>query len=226
MGAKQNSGMTHSIQKLIREHAYFPQSFKQLYDPPNQLFVLGHIATLERKLIAVVGNQTPSRLGIENANTYSTQLVESGFCVISGMACGINASAHQAAVKTGLLYSTISVCASGLLHAYPPQFQSLFEHISRVGLLISEYEPNQEAQALFVYQRHRLIASLASAVLVIEASLSSSSLLIAKCAVDLGKDVYAIPGPSNDARYKGCHYLIKHGAKLVESLEDILEELT
>ena len=216
--------MTNSTQKLSRENKLFPQALEQLYDPPQSIFIQGQAKTLERKLIAIVGNRNPSRQGIENAITHSTQLVENGYCIISGMACGINASAHQAAIKTGLLYSTITVCASGFLHAYPSQYSNLFESIQKVGLLISEYEPNQEAQALFVYQRNRLIASLASAVLVVEASLSSCSLAVAKCDADLGKDIYAIPGPSTDVRYKGCHYLIKHGAKLVESYEDISEE--
>lgn len=216
---------TPQISILTPENPLFPQQFRDLHWPPKQVYVSGAIETLQQPMFAIIGSRQPSRLGSFNAAHFSRLLVERGFCVVSGISDGVSAIAHQSAIKTGLPFATLGICPAGLNHIYPKKNAGLAHQIKQNGLLISEYPEDQLATVSQFLYRDRLIAAICVGVLVVEASMHSSSLQIAQAVVDLGKEVFAIPGSIHEPLSKGCHYLIKNGAQMTEDLDDILRAL-
>jgi len=220
----------------------YPSRLLQAADPPLLLFVHGQLELLARPSIAVVGSRKPSQQGQENAYAFSRALTQAGWTIVSGLAQGIDARAHQAALDetkakaaeakganmagAPARASTIAVIGTGIDVIYPWQHRSLSDAISGAGAIVSEWPLGTPARAAHFPQRNRLIAALSHGVLVVEATLRSGSLITARIANDIGRDVFAIPGSIHAPQSRGCHALIKEGAKLVDSVDDILSELT
>jgi DNA processing protein len=204
----------------------YPQGFLHLADPPLLLFVRGRLDVLNAPTLAVVGSRSASAQGIENARGFSKAMAQAGYVIVSGLALGIDAAAHEGALAgRGPTAATIAVVGTGLDRVYPSTHRDLDARIMDQGAVISELELGAAPLPNHFPKRNRLISALAHGVLVVEAAKQSGSLITARLANDLGRDVFAIPGSIHSAVSKGCHLLIKQGAKLVESAEDILNEL-
>jgi DNA processing protein len=210
--------------------ALYPSALLTLPDPPLVLWLLGRIDLLEARgwpaAISMVGSRNPTQQGDKNAFAFANSFVDAGLCVVSGMALGIDAAAHSGALHgspDSLL--TIAIVGTGLDRVYPKQNLELAHRIADHGLVVSEFPLGSPPTAANFPKRNRLIAALGLGTLVVEAALQSGSLITARECLEVGKDVFAIPGSIHVAQSKGCHALIKQGAKLVESAADVLEEL-
>jgi DNA processing protein len=201
----------------------FPRRLGELSDGPSGLFVQGCRDVLNDPMIAVVGSRNPSPSGLENAFEFSAYLSRCGLAVVSGLALGVDGRAHQGALEGGS--PTIAVCGNGLDRVYPPQHRDLAAAIVEQGALVSEFPPGMPPRRENFPRRNRIISGLSLGVLVVEAGLRSGSLISARLAGEQGREVFAIPGSIHNPMAKGCHLLIKQGAKLVESAADILSEL-
>lgn len=214
---------------LTLADAEYPKALLDITDPPIMLYVKGRLELLSRPSLAVVGSRNATAQGISNAEKFSAALSQGGLTIVSGMALGIDTAAHQGglqAVKRGRdAGSTIAVIGTGADIVYPARNRSLAHQIAEAGCIVSEYPLGMPAIASNFPRRNRLISGLARGVLVVEAALQSGSLITARMAAEQGRDVFAIPGSIHSPLSKGCHLLIKQGAKLVESAQDILEEL-
>jgi DNA processing protein len=201
----------------------YPELLKKIYDPPLILFCLGNIDLLSLPKIAIVGSRNASVSGREIAHNLAGQLAQH-FAVTSGLALGIDAYAHQGALQVGGF--TVAVVATGLDITYPARHKTLQKDIlQKHGLIISEFLPGVTPNSGHFPKRNRLISGLSLGVLVVEASLKSGSLITARCALEQDREVFAVPSSIYNQQAKGCHWLIKQGAKLVEELADIVEEL-
>ena len=201
----------------------YPQALLEIPDPPPLLYVKGSTAYLNRPTIAIVGSRNASPQGTKNAEAFAQALSESGWCIASGMALGVDGAAHRGALRGP--GSTIAVVGTGLDIVYPARHRELAHEISEKGVIISEFPLGEPSKAANFPRRNRIISGLAQGVLVVEANLESGSLITARLAGDQGREVFAIPGSIHSPLSKGCHRLIKQGAKLVDSIHDILEEL-
>jgi len=201
----------------------YPQALLQTADPPLLLYLNGRRELLGKTALAVVGSRNPSPQGRENALAFSRHLSQSGFCVVSGLALGIDGAAHLGALDG--VGATIAVVGTGLDIAYPKSHTALAQRIARDGLLVSEYALGAPPLAQHFPQRNRLIAGLTAGTLVVEATLQSGSLITARLAAECGREVFAIPGSIHAPQSRGCHLLIQQGAKLVTTAQDILDEL-
>jgi len=201
----------------------YPERLRQLPDPPAGLFVRGDADVLPDPMVAIVGSRNPSPTGRENAFEFSAFLSGCGLVIVSGLALGIDGKAHEGAL-TGSS-PTVAVCGTGLDQVYPPQHRRLSESIVERGALVSEFPPGTPPRRENFPRRNRLISGLSLGVLVVEAGLRSGSLITARFAAEQGREVFAIPGSIHNPLARGCHLLIKQGAKLVESGEDLLSEL-
>ncbi len=201
----------------------YPQALLDIPDPPIVLYVKGHLARLHAPAIAIVGSRNASAQGLLNAGQFAASLSQTGFVVVSGLAMGIDAAAHAGALHHA--GSTVAVIGTGIDIVYPARNRALAMRIADEGCVVSEYALGTGALAANFPRRNRLISGLSRAVLVIEAAARSGSLITARVAVEQGRDVYAIPGSIHAPLSKGCHWLIKQGAKLVESAQDVLEEI-
>jgi DNA processing protein len=222
---------------LTLADADYPSSLLLTPDPPLLLYVLGQTQYLHLlspppdkapRALAVVGSRNPTPQGRLNAHDFAVHLAQAGLTVVSGLALGIDTAAHQGALKGGNARQplhTVAVVGTGLDRVYPHQNHALAIDIAANGLLISEYPLNTPPITSKFPKRNRLIAGLSQGCLVVEAASRSGSLITAKQALDLGKEVFAIPGSIHTTVSKGCHDLIKQGAKLVDCAQDILEEL-
>lgn len=207
----------------------YPPALLEISDPPILLYAKGRLALLSRPSLAVVGSRNATAQGISNAEKFSETLSLAGLSIISGMALGIDTAAHRG----GLLAvkqmpdagSTIAVIGTGADLVYPARNRALAHQIAEAGCILSEYALGMPAIAANFPRRNRIISGLARGVLVVEAALQSGSLITARMAAEQGRDMFAIPGSIHAPLSKGCHLLIKQGAKLVESAQDILEEL-
>lgn len=201
----------------------YPPSLLEIPDPPVLLYAKGDASLLARPSIAVVGARSATAQGEANAEAFSTTLSEGGLTIVSGLALGIDAAAHRG----GLAGSgrTVAVIGTGADRIYPARNATLARQIAAEGVIVSELPLGAGPLAHHFPRRNRLIAGLARGVLVVEAALKSGSLITARLAADCGREVFAIPGSIHSPVAKGCHRLIRDGAKLVESAEDILEEL-
>lgn len=202
----------------------YPALLAELHDAPPLLFVAGNAAILERPQLALVGSRRASRAGVGEASSFARHLAAGGFVITSGLALGIDAAAHQGALDAGGL--TIAVLGTGLKEIYPPRHRDLAQRIrDNGGALLSELPLDTAAQACNFPRRNRLISGLSLGVLVVEAGLSSGSLITARLAAEQGREVFAIPGPIHHPGSRGCHQLIREGAQLVESVADIFDNL-
>jgi DNA processing protein len=214
---------------LTLADAEYPRALLDIPDPPLILYVKGRIELLSRTAIAVVGSRNATVQGMTNAERFSDALSTAGLTVISGMALGADTAAHlgglHAAEANAAAGSTVAVIGTGADIVYPARNRSLAHRIAEHGCIISEYALGTPAIAANFPRRNRLISGLARGVLVVEAALQSGSLITARMAAEQGRDVFAIPGSIHSPLSKGCHQLIKQGAKLVEAAQDILEEI-
>lgn len=220
----------------------YPQALLDLDDPPLMLYLLGVASFNQNKAtaapwpissqrcLAIVGSRNPTPQGAANARQFAKTMVQAGLTVVSGLALGVDGAAHTGALE-GLtegatdLPATIAVIGTGLDRVYPKAHHGLAHRIAQHGLLMSEYPLGTPPLNANFPKRNRLIAGLARGTLVVEAALQSGSLITARLTAEQGKDVFAIPGSIHAAQSRGCHALIKQGAKLVETAQDVLEEL-
>jgi DNA processing protein len=204
----------------------YPKSLLSIADPPPLLYAKGRIELLSRPAVAIVGSRNATVQGMQNAERFAQTLSNAGLTVISGLALGIDAAAHIGACSSDAASgSTVAVTGTGLDLVYPAKHRSLAHRIAEQGCLISEYPLGTPAIASNFPRRNRLISGMSLGVLVVEAALQSGSLITARSALEQGRDVFAIPGSIHSPLAKGCHQLIRQGAKLVESAQDVLEEL-
>ncbi|PRC94481.1 DNA-processing protein DprA [Solimicrobium silvestre] len=205
----------------------YPTLLLEIPDPPTLLYVKGRIELLSNTSIAVVGSRNASTQGSINAKQFSSNLSQSGLTIVSGMALGIDTAAHEGGLESLDLTSgsTIAVIGTGADIVYPARNRGLAHKIAEHGCIVSEYALGTPAIASNFPRRNRLISGLSQGVLVIEAAAQSGSLITARMALEQGRDVFAIPGSIHSPLAKGCHLLIKQGAKLVETAQDILQEL-
>lgn len=206
----------------LGETAY-PAALLQTADPPFLLFCRGDITLLHRPAISVVGSRHATAQGIDNARAFARHLSDSGLCIVSGLAAGIDGAAHEGGLSGR--GSTIAVMGTGPEQLYPRRHQALGERIAAAGLLLTEFAPGTPPLRNNFPQRNRIIAGLSLGTLVVEAAIQSGSLITARLASECGREVFAIPGSIHSPVAKGCHRLIQQGAKLVETGEDILQEL-
>jgi DNA processing protein len=212
--------------------AHYPSSLLETADPPLLLYAQGDISLLQRlpTTLAVVGSRNPTPQGLETARLFSEQASRAGLTIVSGLALGIDAAAHEGALSGALgnttagQAATIAVVGTGLDRVYPSRHLKLAHRIAAQGLMLSEYPLGTSPLPPNFPQRNRIIAGLARATLVVEAALPSGSLITAKQAMEAGRDVLAVPGSIHSPLSRGCHMLIKQGAKLVDSAQDVLEE--
>lgn len=207
---------------LRQEDEAYPELLKQIHDAPKILFVKGDLAVLSDPQIAVVGSRNMSPYGRDNAKAYASYLAGCGLTITSGMALGIDGVAHQAALEAGA--NTIAVLGTGIDVVYPKRHEDLYEKIAEQGAIVSEYPLGTPAIPNFFPRRNRIISGLSIGVLVVEAAIRSGSLSTARHAMEQNREVFAIPGSIHHPLSRGCHYLLKNGAKCVESGQDILEE--
>jgi len=205
------------------EDARYPTVLKQIYDPPPVLYVKGTLSREDNLGIAIVGSRRCSLYGQEQAARLAHLLAAAGFTIVSGLARGIDSAAHQGALAAE--GRTLAVQGCGLAQAYPPENKKLFELISRSGACLSELPLQYEPLAENFPTRNRIIGGLSLGTIVIEAGLRSGALITAKTALDSNREVMAVPGKVDSPLSKGPHRLIKDGAKLIESVEDVMEAL-
>lgn len=212
------------IQLIYPSSSSYPKRLLDLRDPPSPLYICGDATLLQRPAIAIVGSRNASLQGLYIASELSVGLTEAGFLIVSGLARGIDGAAHRAALKAPL-GKTAAICGTGLDRTYPYEHLALAEAVAHSGLLLSEFAPGVGPKPSHFPKRNRLIAALALGVVVVEASKRSGSLITARLAAELGREVYAVPGSILGGHSEGCHSLIQNGAKLVHTLGDILTEL-
>ncbi len=204
--------------------AVYPRLLLEIADPPPLLYAVGRLELLARPALAIVGSRNATAQGTRNAEQFARAFSATGVTIVSGLALGIDAAAHAGGLAGE--GSTIAVLGTGVDVVYPRANAALAARIAESGLLLSEFALGTAAAAHHFPRRNRLISALAQGCLVVEAALASGSLITARAAAEQGREVFAIPGSIHSPLSKGCHALIKQGAKLVESAEDVLAELT
>jgi DNA processing protein len=200
----------------------YPPSLREIYDPPIVLYVKGDLSAKDKNGIAMVGSRQTTHYGIETARKLSYQLAYAGVTVVSGGARGIDTAAHQGALSAK--GRTIAVLGTGINIVFPTENRNLFERISENGAVITQFPFNRSADKQSFPIRNRIVAGMTLGTVVVEANLTSGSLITTRFATDYGRQVFAVPGRIDSPRSKGCHDLIKKGAKLCEDVEDILDE--
>jgi DNA processing protein len=203
----------------------YPQALLTTADPPAVLFAVGRLELMNRPAVAIVGSRNATQQGIANAEGFAAAIARAGVTVVSGLALGIDAAAHRGALAAEGDASTIAVVGTGVDVVYPSSHRALTHEIRDHGVVISELPLRTPAIAHNFPRRNRLIAGLAVGVLVVEAAPRSGSLITARLAAEAGREVFAIPGSIHSPLARGCHRLIRDGAKLVESAQDVLEDL-
>jgi DNA processing protein len=201
----------------------YPRSLLNIPDPPLLLFVKGRLDLLNAPALAIVGSRNASAQGIRNAEAFARAASESGLCIVSGLAQGIDTAAHIGGLQGR--GSSVAVVGTGLDKVYPASNRDLAHSLAQSGTIVSEFPLGTPPLAANFPRRNRIISGLGAGCLVVEASIQSGSLITARLAAEQGKDVFAIPGSIHAPQAKGCHALIKQGAKLVENVNDIFEEL-
>lgn len=226
-GARADAWRQHPRHHIVSlaDPAY-PSRLLTTADPPLLLYVAGRLELLQAPMIAVVGSRNPSQQGRENAGLFAGAIAQAGWSVVSGLALGVDAQAHRAALAHGRADAgTVAVIGTGIDVCYPDAHRDLSAQIAENGALLSEWPIGTPARRSHFPQRNRLIAGLSHGVLVVEATMRSGSLITARIANEIGREVFAIPGSIHSPLARGCHALIKDGAKLVESANDIFDEL-
>lgn len=200
----------------------YPESLREIYDPPVVLYVKGRMEPRDRQAVAMVGSRQTTHYGIETARKLAWQLAASGVTVVSGGARGIDTATHQGALAAK--GRTIAVLGTGINIVFPPENSELFERIAATGAVITQFPFNRPADKQSFPIRNRIVAGMTLGTVVVEANLTSGALITAGLATEYGRQVFAVPGRVDSPRSKGCHDLIKTGAKLCENVEDILSE--
>jgi DNA processing protein len=211
------------IDIITESHAAYPRALQEIYDPPGVLFVRGELKPCDALAIGIVGTRHGTQYGLRQAERLAGGLARAGLTVVSGLARGIDAAAHRAALAAG--GRTIGVLASGVMNIYPPEHHELAEKVAAHGALVSESPPHAEPLAGTFPQRNRIISGMSLGVIVVEAAERSGALITARHAMEQGREVFAVPGNADSRMSRGCHRLIRDGAKLVETADDVLEEL-
>lgn len=205
----------------------YPAALLSIEDPPLMLYRMGMTAAAPERALAVVGSRNPTPQGLQNARRFARAFAEAGVTVVSGMALGVDGAAHEGALEGAPdgAVATIAVVGTGLDRVYPKRHLELAHRIAERGLLVSEYPIGTPPLKENFPRRNRLISGLTQGTLVVEAALQSGSLITARLASEQGKEVFAIPGSIHSPHARGCHALLRQGAKLVESAQDVLEDL-
>ncbi len=213
----------NGVEIVARGAANYPRPLEDIPDPPALLFMHGTIKPCDALAIAIVGSRHATHYGLTQAERLAGSLARAGLTIISGLARGIDAAAHRGALAAG--GRTLAVLGSGVLNIYPPEHVELAQAVRAAGALISEAPPRAQPLSGAFPQRNRIISGMSLGVLVVEASARSGALITARHANEQGRDVFAVPGRIDSRMSQGCHRLIRDGAKLVESPDDILDEL-
>lgn len=213
----------NGLDVLTEADASYPRPLRQIHDPPGVLFRRGRPEPQDDLAVAIVGTRHATRYGLAQAERLAASLARTGFTVVSGLARGIDAAAHRGAMDAG--GRTIAVLASGLLEIYPPEHEKLADEVAANGYLLSESPPRMVPLSGAFPQRNRIISGLSVGTIVVEAPDRSGALITARHAYEQGREVFAVPGPIDSRMSRGCHALIKDGAKLVETIDDVLAEL-
>jgi DNA processing protein len=200
----------------------YPELLKKIYDPPEELYVKGDSSSLSEKCLAIVGTRTATEYGKAIARKYAKELSQYGFTIVSGLAEGIDTESHKGALEAG--GKTIAVFGCGIDQIFPASNIKLAGDIEKSGALISEYKPGTPAAKWTFPRRNRIISGMSLGVIMVEGHYDSGAMITAKLALDEGREVFAVPGNVEIEQTKGPHWLIKQGAKLAESIDDILEE--
>jgi DNA processing protein len=211
------------IRLITEDSDDYPRSLREIHDPPGVLYVRGEIRQTDALAVAIVGSRHATQYGLAQAERLAASLARAGLTIISGLARGIDGAAHRGALAAG--GRTLAVLGSGVLNIYPPEHKELALEVTESGALISESSPHQPPFSGAFPQRNRIITGMSSGVIVVEAALSSGALISARHAMEQGREVFAVPGRVDNRMAHGCHRLIRDGAKLVETADDVLEEL-
>jgi len=203
--------------------AAYPAALTTIADPPPMLWARGRVESLSRPAVAIVGSRAGSPYALSVAEQLAVDLAAAGLVVVSGLARGVDSAAHRGALTGG--GATVAILGSGVDVVYPREHASLVRQIEQDGAVVSELVPGTPPQAQFFPRRNRIISGLSRAVVVIEAGEKSGSLITARCALEQGRDVLAVPGNVLSGRNRGAHALLRDGARIVESADDVLEEL-
>ncbi len=212
-----------AIRKIGKENREYPDILRHIYNAPGALFTDGEILASDSNAIAIVGTRRPTDYGLRQCEKLSFDLAVRGVIVVSGMALGIDSAAHRGAIKAG--GRTIAVLGSGHNNIYPPENRKLYGEIVKNGAVVSEYPPDMPPLKVNFPKRNRIISGMSKGVVVIEAPGRSGALITANFALEQGREVFAMPGNVSSAKSSGANRLIKEGARLVEDVMDILEEL-
>jgi DNA processing protein len=213
----------NGINVYLSSQDEYPANLKTIYDPPPVLYSLGELQYEDKEAIAIVGSRKATDYGLKTAESLAEQLVQNGITVVSGMALGIDAAAHRGAIKGG--GRTIAVFACGVTNPHPKSNINLYKDILKNGAVVSEYPLGMQPLPGNFPARNRIISGLSLGSVIIEANIKSGSLITADFALEQGRDVFAVPGSINSPSSRGTNNLIKNGAKLVDCVEDILNEL-
>jgi DNA processing protein len=208
---------------LAESEPDYPQVLRTIPDPPGLLFVRGAMVPSDGLAVAIVGTRHATHYGLAQAERLAAGLSRAGYTIVSGLARGIDAAAHRGALKAG--GRTLAVLGSGVLCVYPPEHEQLARDVAAHGAVISENPPRSPPLSGAFPQRNRIITGLSLGVIVVEASERSGALISARHAMEQGREVFAVPGRVDSRMSRGCHRLLRDGAKLVESVDDVLEEL-
>lgn len=215
--------MKNDIRIFTLEDEKYPENLKNVYDPPPVLYVRGEMSKVDRNALAIVGTRRASRYGLEFARKMAGELASAGLTIVSGLASGIDTAAHRGALEAK--GRTIAVFGCGVDQVFPAENKKLAAEIENSGALVSEFPLGMPTARSNFPRRNRIISGLSLGVIVVEGHYDSGAMITAKYAVDQGREVFAVPGNVELDQSKGPHWLIKQGAKLVESVEDVLEEL-
>lgn len=213
----------HGIRIIVESDPAYPRALKEIHDPPGVLFVRGELLPRDALSIGIVGTRHATPYGLRQAERLAASLARAGLTIVSGLARGVDGAAHRGALSAG--GRTLAVLASGVLSIYPPEHAKLADEVAADGALVSESPPRAEPMAGQFPQRNRLISGVSLGTIVIEAAERSGALITARHAMEQGRDVFALPGSVENRASRGCHRLLRDGATLVESADDVLEAL-
>jgi len=215
----------NGIDIITREDAGYPPLLRMIFDPPQVLYVRGRVEALSRApFIAVVGSRDASDYGLKAARRFGSELSQAGFTVVSGCARGVDTAVHAGVLDAGGV--TVAVLGSGLLRMYPPENDSLARRIAEAGCVVSEFPLTAGPRREHFPRRNRIVSGLSQGVLLIEAAERSGALITARFALEQGREVFCLPGSADSFRSRGTNGLIKQGAYLIDSVEDIISHLT
>ncbi len=213
----------HGIAIVTDADADYPRALREIHDPPGVLFVRGELRPNDALAVGIVGTRHGTQYGLRQAERFAAGLARAGFTIVSGLARGIDAAAHRGAMEAG--GRTVAVLASGVMNIYPPEHDRLAAEVALHGALLSESPPHAQPMSGAFPQRNRIISGMSLGVIVVEAAERSGALITARHAMEQGREVFAIPGNVDGRACRGCHQLIRDGARLIESPDDVIEEL-